>query len=133
MYFRLLLVILMFGGAPVVQAKEKRHTEPVDLTLQASPNKCVALREGSACYAVVTLDWAQNKVGDYCLRNQATKKIIQCWLAKQTGQYAYEFNSDQTLQFELINTQTGQVLGQTQVLVNWVYTNKQKKRRWRLF
>ena len=47
--------------------------------------------------------------------------------------YQYEFNSEKNQKFELVNTKTGHTSGQAGIKVHWVYTNKQKKRRWRIF
>ncbi|ATC94018.1 DUF3019 domain-containing protein [Pseudoalteromonas tunicata] len=132
MYFRIFLIVYFSLNTLLVWADEPT-SQVAEYTLDATPNKCVALREGSNCYAIVTLHWQQPILGDYCLRNVESKKVMQCWLSQQEGSHTYEFNSAQTQHFELISTQTGQVHNQTEVLVNWVYTSKQKKRRWRLF
>jgi hypothetical protein len=58
---------------------------------------------------------------------------MQCWTAQNSGIFKYEFNSQKNQNFVLVNTKTGQVTGQAGIKVHWVYTNKQKKRRWRLF
>ncbi len=134
MYFRLLIfsiitVKTLFTAALADIAPDSDKLK----ILNATPNKCVALREGRACYAVVTLNWQRPSDGDYCLRNRDNKHIIQCWINKNSGNFEYEFDSKTSQHFELINTTTGQSFGQTEVKVHWVYQNKQKKRRWRLF
>jgi len=98
-----------------------------------TPNKCVALREGRPCYALVSVNWKKTSVGNYCLRYSKSKQILQCWTAQSSGVYQYEFNSEKNQDFELINTKTGSISGQAGIKVHWVYTNKQKKRRWRIF
>lgn len=132
MYFRILFIVNLALYSQLARADEAAPPIP-EYILDATPNKCVALREGSSCYAVVTLHWQQPIVGDYCLRNIDSKKVMQCWLSQQGGSHTYEFNSTHTQHFELINTQTALAVSKTEVLVNWVYTSKQKKRRWRLF
>jgi hypothetical protein len=132
MYFRnipylyLLVVLLSFKSTADVSSDSSEY-------FIVTPNKCVALREGRPCYAVVSVNWKKTNIGNYCLRNSKNKKIMQCWTSQNTGIYQYEFNSEKNQLFELINTQTGTVSGQAGIKVHWVYTNKQKKRRWRLF
>jgi len=42
-------------------------------------------------------------------------------------------DSTQSISFELFDSNTSQVIAVTEVKLQWVYQNRQKKRRWRLF
>ena len=101
--------------------------------LVAVPDTCVALREGRKCYTDVVLNWQHPQLGNYCLRDATSKHIMQCWLRQQSGQFNYAFDSTKTIVFELINSDNSKVIATTQVQLQWVYQNRQKKRRWRLF
>ncbi len=103
------------------------------LQLFATPNKCVALREGRTCYADIEMSWQAPLQGNYCLQKVNEKTFIQCWQNRQTGSVSYQFNAKQTVNFQLVDISTGQALYTAPVEVSWVYKNKQKKRRWRLF
>jgi hypothetical protein len=101
--------------------------------LVALPDTCVALREGRNCYADITLTWQQPVIGNYCLRDATSKYIIQCWLKQKKGTFNYAFDSQKSVSFELFNSNTSKIIGTSEVKLQWVYQNRQKKRRWRLF
>ena len=127
MYFRWICLLLIFPA--ISSAKTTDKTAP----LIALPYTCVALREGRNCYADVTLSWQQPTIGNYCLRDATSKYIMQCWLKQQQGVFEYTFDSQQSISFELFDSNTAQVIATTEVKLQWVYQNRQKKRRWRLF
>ena len=97
------------------------------------PEKCVALRQGKNCYTELTFQWHAPIRGDYCIRAIKDQKLVRCWYNSTFGELQTEFNSPDALQFELIELKSGQVSDPVEMKVNWVYTNKRKKRRWRLF
>ncbi|BED88513.1 hypothetical protein PspMM1_09810 [Pseudoalteromonas sp. MM1] len=127
MYFRWICLLLIFPAISSAKATDK--TAP----LIALPDTCVALREGRNCYADVTLSWKQPIIGNYCLRDATSKYIMQCWLKQQQGVFEYTFDSQQSISFELFDSNTAQVIATTEIKLQWVYQNRQKKRRWRLF
>ncbi|MFT7568715.1 MAG: hypothetical protein ACI846_003041, partial [Pseudoalteromonas distincta] len=88
---------------------------------------------GRNCYADVTLTWEQPIIGNYCLRDATSKYIMQCWLKQQSGTLNYAFDSQQSISFELFDSNTSKVISTAEVKLQWVYQNRQKKRRWRLF
>lgn len=116
---------------PIVSVKAQEQPNE-EASLVSLPDTCVALREGRNCYADVKVSWHQPK-GNYCLRDGHTKHIMQCWLMQQTGLFRYQFDSAETVNFELVNSNNGKVVDTTEIQVQWVYQNRQKKRRWRLF
>lgn len=127
MYFKWLCLLLIFPALSSAKATDK--TAP----LIALPDTCVALREGRNCYADVTLTWEQPNIGNYCLRDATSKYIMQCWLKQQQGVFEYTFDSKQSIAFELFDSNTAQVVATAEVKLHWVYQNRQKKRRWRVF
>lgn len=128
MYFKWLISLFLISN---LVSAEQAHT--VSKKLTAIPDTCVALREGRNCYADVTLSWMQPNTGNYCLRDADTKHIMQCWLNQEQGEFSYAFDSAHSVSFELINSNNGKTIATTQIQLQWVYKNRQKKRRWRLF
>ncbi len=128
MYFKVLLSLLLISN--FVSAEQSSIAEG---ELVAVPDTCVALREGRSCYADVVLHWQQPEEGNYCLRDTETKHIIKCWMRQQQGEFNYAFDSKHSVSFELINSDSSKAIATTQVQLQWVYKNRQKKRRWRLF
>ncbi|MDN3378123.1 MULTISPECIES: DUF3019 domain-containing protein [unclassified Pseudoalteromonas] len=130
MYSKTLTIIFCLLGSKSLLVHGEQAQEN---NLLAVPDTCVALREGRNCYADIALNWQQPEVGNYCLRDATSKHIMQCWLRQQSGQFNYAFDSVETIAFELINSDNGKIIATTQVQLQWVYQNRQKKRRWRLF
>ena len=128
MYYRCFCYLLLtYSGSSLAAPLPKPPP------LSALPDTCVALREGRNCYADVVLSWQQPQIGNYCLRDASSKYIMQCWLKQRQGSFNYAFDSTQSVSFELFDSNTSQVLAVTEVKLQWVYQNRQKKRRWRLF
>ncbi|MEM5549715.1 DUF3019 domain-containing protein [Pseudoalteromonas sp. NEC-BIFX-2020_002] len=130
MYSKASVILLLLLGINPLYASD---TKPLDNSLVALPDTCVALREGRKCYADVELNWQHSTLGNYCLRDATSKHIMQCWLRQSNGKFNYAFDSIESISFELINSDTGKIIASAQVQLQWVYQNRQKKRRWRLF
>lgn len=127
MYFRWVYFLLILPSTLLAQNSDESSA------LSALPNTCVALREGRSCYADIVLTWSQPVIGNYCLRDATSKYIMQCWLKQQNGTLRYNFDSKESITFELFDSNTSRVITTAQVKLQWVYQNRQKKRRWRLF
>ena len=127
MYFRWIYFLLCFP-APLLG---ETNNEPIALI--AVPDTCVALREGRDCYADILLTWSQPTLGNYCLRDATSKYIMQCWLKQQKGTFNYAFDSQKSISFELFDSNTSKIISTANVKLQWVYQNRQKKRRCRLF
>ena len=131
MYFKIAAILcLLLSAKPLLASDERANDTP---SLIALPDTCVALRKGRNCYADIELNWQQESIGNYCLRDATSKHIMQCWLKQDNGKLNYAFDSVESISFELINSDTGKIIAVTQVQLQWVYQNRQKKRRWRLF
>lgn len=127
MFFRWFCLLIIFPVSALAQSSDTQNT------LTAVPDTCVALREGRDCYADVVITWHQPIIGNYCLRDTTSKYIMQCWLKQQQGTLNYAFDSKQSIAFELFDSNTSKIIGTAEVKLQWVYQNRQKKRRWRLF
>jgi hypothetical protein len=127
MFFRWFCLLIIFPVSALPQSSDTQNT------LTAVPDTCVALREGRDCYADVVITWHQPIIGNYCLRDATSKYIMQCWLKQQQGTLNYAFDSKQSIAFELFDSNTSKIIGTAEVKLQWVYQNRQKKRRWRLF
>jgi hypothetical protein len=119
--------------ATIATCQAHAKSENSGQILNVTPNKCVALTQGRTCYADVEFKVVTPKVGDYCLREGYSKKILQCWANTQSFSYTLNFGSEQSLSYELISQAQRDVLAVTTIEVNWVHKVQTKKRRWRLF
>ncbi len=129
MYFRLQLFVIL-GLAPFAGKAEEQLAEAHFL---AVPNTCVALREGRPCYSKVELIWQASVPGNLCIRKAGAQQALSCWQQANQGRYLYDFASSENESFELFSRDNAKVLALTQIQVQWVYTTKKNKRRWRLF
>ncbi|WP_010385062.1 DUF3019 domain-containing protein [Pseudoalteromonas rubra] len=133
MYFRLAsaMTIGVLFMASTAQAATPDDRKGI---LQAAPNKCVALHKGRTCYTDVTFSISAPQVGDYCIRDSNSKKILQCWANVSHFEYLLAFGSAESVSYELISKTKRDVLAVTTINVNWVHKVRNKKRRWqRLF
>ncbi|MDO6427156.1 DUF3019 domain-containing protein [Thalassotalea sp. 1_MG-2023] len=103
------------------------------ITLTATPNNCVTLRQGRTCYAQVIIAWQSNVKGDYCLRHKTTGKSMKCWQKSQKGQWTFEFQGSETTDYQLVSLNKIKVIAKTSINVSWVHKTTPRKRRWRLF
>jgi hypothetical protein len=102
--------------------------------LQLKPQRCVALHQGQMCYQSVQLSWRAQQAGHYCIYQQKAETPVYCWRGVAAGQYQYEFASDASLEFQLVNAQTKIPLATATLEVAWVYkANTRRKTHWRLF
>ncbi|MFC3032238.1 DUF3019 domain-containing protein [Pseudoalteromonas fenneropenaei] len=102
-------------------------------TLATTPQTCVSLRQGRNCYIELEINWQVNAAQPVCIKNRNTDIVLECWQDSLQGAFKYDFNHTESQTFELITQHGGQSLASADVQVQWVYTNRQEKRRWRLF
>lgn len=134
MFFNLALLLFMFPTAAFASSiEESPAANGVAQQLIAKPNVCVALREGRPCFSDIEFSWLQPADVTYCLRLAETKHIIGCWESNKSPTLLYQFEGSSSSLFELIDQKTGSSIAETEIQVQWVYTQRQKKRRWRLF
>lgn len=99
-----------------------------------SPTRCIALHQGQSCYQTIDIHWQTIQIGDYCLYQQESEPAIYCWKSQQQGQLRYDFVSNSTLLFQLVDMKEKKPVSEIQVEVAWVYkANTRRKTHWRLF
>ena len=103
------------------------------LPLLATPAKCVALHQGRKCFANVVIKWKVQQTGNYCLYQKSTKEKLHCWQNSDASSFVYEFESTETITFQLIEEKNSNIYAETAVEVSWVHKSTPRKRRWRLF
>ncbi|KJZ00813.1 MULTISPECIES: DUF3019 domain-containing protein [Pseudoalteromonas] len=131
MCFRLALALI--GTTVFPSASLAQQTTPPTHALLATPNTCVALRQGRTCYSDIELQWQVANDAAYCIREQTKQQPLHCWQGQRQGYIIVDFASPKAVRFELFPRASGETIADTEVRVQWVYTNGQKKRRWRLF
>ena len=103
------------------------------VNLTPKPNSCVSLRQGKTCYTPIEISWQTQKIEDYCLYMEGKEQPIKCWKRSNRGSIEFDFQSSETLAFQLRAGVEQVTVAQTKVSVGWVYNSSNKKRRWRIF
>jgi hypothetical protein len=143
MYFRLgkgtawlIGSMLLFLNSAKVIAQENIGS-PIILTntvkFSAMPANCVALHQGRKCYAKVSFLWQTSQLGNFCIYQKVTNKVIQCWKNSRGNQVDFEFESSEKLEYQLVAIGKKRVIAETSINVSWVHKASPRKRRWRLF
>lgn len=105
---------------------------------KVQPQQCVTLRQGRDCFATITVQWQKPTKQSLCLyqvnkKNSDDKQKLQCWDKMQQGQTIFEFESSDTLTYQLRTKHDDQLIDETEVVVSWLHKNTTRRRRWRLF
>ncbi|MET1254470.1 DUF3019 domain-containing protein [Aliikangiella maris] len=132
----LLLLLAIISAELQAAEKLKNANEPQSIsktTLDIMPKKCVALRKGRECFARINVYWQVTQAGNYCLRRQVDKMIINCWQAEISGEFAYIFRSKNPEVLELISQESQKKIISASISVGWVYQSRKRKGRWRVF
>lgn len=121
-----LLGLLLIQMSPVTLAD--------GVKLSISPERCFGLDQGQKCYQKITVNWQLDKEDKYCLYQTTSKSPMVCWEPGTKGQAKLEFESSETVIYQLRLESTGESIAETRIIVTWVY-GKTKRRRtsWRLF
>ncbi|BDX08477.1 hypothetical protein MACH26_39980 [Planctobacterium marinum] len=118
-------LICWFLSAPV------SAQEATPYTLQLSPEKCVALRQGQDCYVDIQLNWSAPQSGQYCISASTLETPLRCWSNQEKGSLELEFSSNQNTWFYL--KQGEQTLAKVELKMAWVYKSKRSSVTWRVF
>lgn len=124
------LLIFSLGWLPSTIAQQ------LDVTMQATPARCVALHQGQTCYQLIDISWLITKKGSYCLFISSSAQALTCWQQsdKQTGFFQYDVQSTEDVVFSIKNMHSQQTLAQLRFEIAWVYNQSQQRRSsWRLF
>lgn len=135
-----ILFINVFSSASAQQAPvQKNHgkARTAQLSAQAKfsalPAKCVTLTQGRQCFSTVTFTWQTPIKGNYCIYQVGNKKALDCWFNQQQNTTTFEFESSQTVHYQLVAYDFDKVIAETAIEVSWVHKASPRKRRWRLF
>lgn len=133
----LLFYITFIAFIPISTAAENLAvTDEIEFRVQ--PQQCVTLRQGRDCFATLTVQWQKSAEQSLCLY-QVSKNIsnnkqqLICWQKSLTGQVSIEFESSDTLTYQLRTQQGDHLLAETEVVVSWLHKNTTRRRHWRLF
>lgn len=129
MYFKGLFFIVLLNLATHSTASEL----PAPAKLEFKPNKCVALHKSRQCFARVKVRWQSSSPGHYCLFNLESEQQVACWKSKDSAIFQYEFESADSVNYELRNMVSGRSIASASISVSWLYNSSNKRRRWRLF
>lgn len=116
-----------------VYANESKALASVPLNFTAQPEQCVTLRQGRACFATVELQWQSSTKESFCLYQVGKNKQLGCWQENNNMQIKIEFESNNSIKYQLRSVSDNKVIAETQVEVSWQHKNISRKRRWRLF
>jgi hypothetical protein len=120
---------------PMPQSNEKNI--PAQLSVQtefsALPAKCITLTQGRQCFATVTFTWQTAIKGNYCLYQEGNKEALDCWFNQKQNTATFEFESSETLHYQLVAYDYEKIISTTTIEVSWVHKASPRKRRWRLF
>ncbi|MCI2283227.1 DUF3019 domain-containing protein [Colwellia sp. MSW7] len=109
-----------------------------NIELRLQPQQCVTLRQGRDCFATIKVQWQKTMPQSLCLY-QVNKKLndqrrqLKCWENNHQGQINIEFESSETIIYQLRTQQGDRLVAQTKVVVSWLHKNTTRRRHWRLF
>jgi len=126
------VAILLFGLGSTAAFAQLASEKPLVFT--AKPNKCIALHKGQTCYQKIKFSWGALGQGEYCLYQLSSKQALTCWTNNTRRQFAFEFASADSQEFEIRREDKGVNLAQVKVIIAWVYkTRRKSSSSWRLF
>jgi len=129
----LLLLFYSLLTSASVKADEVETLTIETVNFTALPEQCVTLREGRACFATVELKWQSPFKQHFCLYQEGKKKQLGCWKNNNNVRIKVEFESKQSVKYQLRTVNEDKVIAETQVEVSWQHKSTSRKRRWRLF
>ena len=119
--------------AQVSKDEQAKLNQARKITFGAQPAQCVTLRQGRDCFATIQLTWQSESNQNICLYQQGNAQAIKCWQGLKTAQYALEFESNESVIYQLRTPKSSQVIAETDITVSWLHKRTSRKRRWRLF
>jgi hypothetical protein len=122
------LLMLLMAICSVANATE------IQASMQVSPQQCVAMRQGQACYVSVELSWQVDIPGNYCLYSSGNPKALNCWVNTTTGELKKSFDSKVNVEFSLRRQHESLSVASAVVKIAWVHKKKgQPRKSWRIF
>ncbi|WP_076417063.1 DUF3019 domain-containing protein [Colwellia sp. UCD-KL20] len=126
-------IILIMCLLPKVSFAQQQPEQRV--LFRVKPAMCVALNQGRTCYAQVNIQWSALLNNDFCIvqkKSTQPQQTIKCWKNSKGNSFSFEFESSESLTYQLINN-NNEPLAEATVDVSWVHKKSPRKRRWRLF
>lgn len=109
-------------------------TPSSDTRLRARPVTCIALHKEQICFQEVTLSWSTLEQGDYCLYVDERKRPLTCWFHNSLRNYTHNYQSADSMRYELREGSSDDVMAEVIVNTSWVYrTGRRSSSGWRLF
>jgi hypothetical protein len=106
----------------------------IQASMKVSPEQCVAMRQGQACYVSVELSWQVDTPGNYCLYTAGEPKALNCWINSSVGKMKKSFDSKVNLEFSLRRQNESISVATAVVKMAWVHKKKgQPRKSWRIF
>lgn len=120
--------MLLLAISSVVNATE------IQASMMVSPQQCVAMRQGQACYVSVELSWQVDTPGNYCLYTTDNDKALNCWVNSTAGELKKSFDSKVNVEFSLRRQNESLSVATAVVKMAWVHKKKgQPRKSWRIF
>jgi len=122
------LLLLLLAINTVANATE------IQASMNVSPEQCVAMRQGQACYVSVQLSWQVDAPGNYCIYTSGESTAINCWENTTSGELKKSFDSKVNLVFSLRRQNDSSSVASAVVKMAWVHKKKgQPRKSWRIF
>lgn len=122
----LLMLLLMISSVA--------NATDIQASMKVSPEQCVAMRQGQACYVSVELSWQVDTPGNYCLYTAGEPKALNCWINSSVGEMKKSFDSKVNLEFSLRRQNETVSVATAVVKMAWVHKKKgQPRKSWRIF
>ena len=107
---------------------------------ELKPGRCVALHEGQSCYAKLQFRWSLAQPSAVCIKqvdgdnSSNNDRPLRCWPVAAQGSWEFEFESERSRDFILVERDSARILGRATFTVAWVYDAKSRRQsHWRVF
>lgn len=131
------VLLFVFSYLPTIATAKatapKKDSEVTTVSFTAQPEQCVTLRQGRDCFASIKLQWQVPSKQAVCLFQEGQQQKIKCWEHHDHGDMVIEFESNESINYQLRSLSNNKVIMQTQIKVSWLHKSSARKRRWRLF
>jgi len=129
------VLLFVFSHKPTLAKAtvQKNNIAVKEVSFTAQPEQCVTLRQGRKCFASIQLQWQTPTKQAVCLFQEGQQEKIKCWQHHDQGKTVIEFESNESINYQLRRLNDNKVIMQTQVKVSWLHKSSARKRRWRLF
>ena len=120
--------VLPLTWALIYTGSASAALEKASLTL--SPEQCVALTRGQACYFDATLEWRTPSKGDYCLYSSEQEAPLFCWQQQDRGRFKRELAVEKNAVFSLRVKGSNEIKATRLLKVTWVHQKRGQPRMW---